>query len=137
MNKTDYQHLYEAASLVAKQAYAPYSKFQVGAAILMADGKIITGANIENASFGLTNCAERSALFSCYSMGYRKKDIVGMLVIGPTKGPVSPCGACRQVMSELVNADVEVIMTNFNHDDLTVKVQDLLPFGFAKEDLHE
>ncbi|MGD9604534.1 MAG: cytidine deaminase [Bacilli bacterium] len=137
MNKIDYDRLYEAVTAVSKQAYAPYSNFPVGAALLMSDGKIVTGANVENASYGLSNCAERSALFAAYSQGYRQNDIMGMMIIGPTKGPVSPCGACRQVMSELINPDVSVVMTNWEHQDLTVKVKDLLPFSFSKDDLHD
>ncbi|HPX84672.1 MAG TPA: cytidine deaminase [Bacilli bacterium] len=135
MKSADYQRLYDAVTRVAKQAYAPYSQFAVGAALLMKDGQIITGANVENASYGLSNCAERSALFTAYSLGYRQNDIIGMMIIGPTLGPVSPCGACRQVMAELINPDVEVVMTNWEKQDLVVKVKDLLPFRFAKDDL--
>jgi cytidine deaminase len=137
MKQQDYDKLYQEVTKVALNAYVPYSKFHVGAALLMADGTIISGANIENASYGLTNCAERSALFTAYSRGYQKQDIKGMMIIGPTKGPVSPCGACRQVMSELIDENVEVVLTNYTHQDFLVKVKDLLPFGFAKENLNE
>ena len=98
--------LYEAALKAYHNAYTPYSKFNVGTALLLADGKIVSGSNIENASYGLSNCAERSALFAAYSQGYRKQDIKRMLVIGSTDRPISPCGACRQVMNELIDPEV-------------------------------
>ncbi|MDD4000082.1 MAG: cytidine deaminase, partial [Bacilli bacterium] len=94
--------LFEKVLEAYQRAYTPYSHFNVGAVLLMNDGNMITGSNIENASYGLSNCAERSALFSAYSQGYKKEDIIRMMVIGGTKGPISPCGACRQVMSELI-----------------------------------
>jgi cytidine deaminase len=137
MNKQELDRLYEAVKKVSDYAYAPYSHFHVGAALLMADGNIVTGANIENASYGLSNCAERSALFSAYSLGYHKEDIKGLMVIGPTSGPVSPCGACRQVISELMNSDIEVVMTNWERKQQIVTVKDLLPFHFSKDDLNE
>lgn len=135
--KQNNEKLYEAALAAFHHAYAPYSKFQVGAALLMADGKIISGSNIENASYGLSNCAERTALFAAYSQGYRQSDIVKMLIIGPTTAPVSPCGACRQVISELVGPEVEVVLTNLDHQEKIMKVSELLPYSFAKGDLND
>jgi len=129
------QQLFEKAVEAAKNAYTPYSKFNVGAAIQLKSGRIITGANIENASFGLTNCAERSALFSAYSEGIRKNDIEAILVTGNTKNPISPCGACRQVMRELLHPDTLVILTNFEGFEKEVTVSDLLPYAFTDEDL--
>jgi len=128
--------LYEQVLKAYENAYTPYSKFNVGAALLMKDGSIITGSNIENASYGLSNCAERSALFAAYSQGYRKEDIVKMMVIGSTERPISPCGACRQVMSELIDSEVEVILTNLNKDFKVLKVKDFLPYSFTDGDLH-
>ena len=128
--------LYDKALFAFKNAYAPYSKFQVGAALLMKDGQIITGSNIENASYGLTNCAERSALFAAYSLGYRKDDIEKIMIIGDTKEPISPCGACRQVMSELINSNVEVILTNLEGVYKTYRNKDLLPYSFNSGDLN-
>ncbi|HHX80573.1 MAG TPA: cytidine deaminase [Acholeplasmataceae bacterium] len=130
------EKLYEKVIIAYQNAYTPYSKFNVGAALLMKDGSIITGSNIENASYGLSNCAERSALFAAYSQGYRKEDIVKMMVIGATDRPISPCGACRQVMSELIDAEVEVVLTNLNKDFKSLKVKDLLPYSFSDGDLH-
>ncbi|NLD26677.1 MAG: cytidine deaminase [Acholeplasmataceae bacterium] len=127
-----------AKALVAyKRAYTPYSHFNVGAVLLMKDGQMVTGSNIENASYGLSNCAERSALFAAYSAGYRKDDILKMMIIGNTSGPISPCGACRQVISELVNADVDVILTNLEGKTKTMKVEELLPYGFSEGDLQD
>jgi cytidine deaminase len=91
-----------------KHCHVPYSTFKVGAAVLTKDGKIIQGANIENSSYGLSMCAERTALYNTHLQGYRKDDIVAMAVIGPTQGPISPCGACRQVMMELMNDNTPI-----------------------------
>jgi len=127
--------LYEAALKAYHNAYTPYSKFNVGAALLLADGKIVSGSNIENASYGLSNCAERSALFAAYSQGYRKQDIKRMLVIGSTDRPISPCGACRQVMNELIDPEVEVVLTNLHGDKKIMKVREFLPYVFSDGDL--
>ncbi|HHZ11845.1 MAG TPA: cytidine deaminase [Acholeplasmataceae bacterium] len=128
--------LYEEVLKAYRNAYTPYSKFNVGAALLMEDGTIITGSNIENASYGLSNCAERSALFAAYSQGFRKKDIKRMMIIGGTDRPISPCGACRQVMSELIDLDVEVVLTNLKGDKKIMKVKDFLPYVFTDGDLN-
>jgi cytidine deaminase len=125
--------LYDAALEAFNHAYAPYSHFHVGASVLLKDGKIISGANIENASYGLSNCAERSTLFACYSQGYRKDDIMKLLIIGDVEKPISPCGACRQVISELMNPECEVILTNLKKDMKVLKVKDLLPYAFTSE----
>ncbi|HEY8396185.1 MAG TPA: cytidine deaminase [Bacilli bacterium] len=129
------EKLYEAVLQAYRNAYTPYSHFNVGAALLLADGKIITGSNIENASYGLSNCAERSALFAAYSQGYRKNDIKRMMIIGNTDRPISPCGACRQVMSELLDPEIEVVLTNLNKEYKIMKVKDFLPYSFSDGDL--
>ncbi len=131
------EKLYTEALRAYNNAYAPYSKFKVGAAILMKDGSIIIGSNVENASYGLTNCAERSALFQAYSLGYKKEDIVSMLVLGSTNEPISPCGACRQVMSELMPLDTSVVLSNLNKKEVKYSVSELLPYTFKKENLKE
>ena len=113
-----------------KNAYVPYSNFKVGAAILTKDGKIFRGCNVENASYGLCNCAERTALFKLYSEGYKKEDVVMMSVAGDTKNPISPCGACRQVMNELLSKDTTIILTNANKDVKLTTVHELLPYSF-------
>ena len=117
-------------------AYAKYSNFQVGAVVVLKNGEYVIGSNVENASFGLTNCAERSALFAAYSNGYRKDDILELVIIGNTPNPVSPCGACRQVISELMDQNALVTMTNLKGDVKTVKVKELLPFVFTEGDLN-
>ncbi|CCV65734.1 Cytidine deaminase (Cytidine aminohydrolase) [Paracholeplasma brassicae] len=124
------EQLVAQAILARKQTYSPYSKFGVGAALLMKDGTIIHGANIENASFGLSNCGERSALFSAYSQGYRKEDIVAMAITGQTEGPISPCGACRQVMNELLPKDAPVYLSNLKGDIKETNIKELLPYSF-------
>ena len=134
MNQQDEQLLKEAQRAYAN-AYAPYSKFQVGAALLLKSGEIILGANVENASYGLTNCAERSALFTAYSKGYRREDIEAMAITANCERPVSPCGACRQVMSELMPKQARIILSNIAGDVKEVSLQDLLPYTFTSEDL--
>ncbi len=129
--------LIEQAIKARKNAYAPYSNFPVGASLLLKDGKIITGSNIENASYGLSNCAERSALFSAYSQGYKKDDIIAMAISANTKEPVSPCGACRQVMSELLNDDVKIYLTNLKADVKETTTKELLPYAFSEVETDE
>ena len=120
----------EAAKQARLKAYVPYSKFKVGAAIVLNDGTIIHGANIENSSFGLTSCAERNALFSLISQGYDPKEIKEITMIGGTKGPISPCGSCRQVMSELVPKNTKIYLANLEDEIYETSVSELLPFGF-------
>ena len=127
--------LMEAAVKAMENAYVPYSKFKVGAALLLKNGEIITGCNIENASYGLCNCGERTALFRAYALGYRKDDIVAMSVAGATDGPISPCGACRQVMAELLNSKTPVYLTNVKYDVKETSVEELLPYSFSGSDL--
>lgn len=131
----DFEILFEKALKGFDNAYAPYSKFKVGASLLTKSGIIYYGCNVENASFGLTNCAERTALFKAVSEGVKKDDIVSFLVIGDTDRPISPCGACRQVMSELLNKDTKVYLTNLKKDVKVVTVEDLIPYVFTDGDL--
>lgn len=118
------------AQLARLKAYAPYSNFLVGAAIELKDGTYIHGCNVENASYGLCNCAERSALFSLISQGYQTSDIVSMTIVADTKGPISPCGACRQVLYELMPADAKIILTNLSAETKVMTKYELLPYGF-------
>ncbi len=120
-----------------KNAYVPYSQFTVGAAILLKNGEVIKGSNIENAPFGLTNCAERSALYSLYSQGYKKEDIVAIAVSGDTESPISPCGACRQVMMELVPSNTPIYLTNLRGDVKETSTKELLPYAFVEVEHHE
>ncbi len=135
MITVDKQELINEAKEARKQAYVPYSKFQVGAALLMQDGTVYRGANIENASYGLTNCAERTALFKAYSEGNR--EVKAVAVVADTKRPVPPCGACRQVMVELCSPETKVYLTNLQNDVLEMTVSELLPGAFTAEDLNE
>ena len=94
------ESLLKRARAAMKCAYAPYSKFQVGAAVLLQDGRIFTGCNVENASYGLTICAERNAIFAAVAASARKPAIVAVAVVNHRGAPCSPCGACRQVIAE-------------------------------------
>ncbi len=131
----DKNKLLDMALVARATAYAPYSKFKVGAAILLNNGKYILGCNIENASYGLSNCAERTALFKLISEGYTKNDVVAFCVTGETNEVISPCGACRQVMIELLNPDTPILLTNVKRDMKEFKVIDLLPYAFTEKDL--
>ncbi|MDM5199756.1 cytidine deaminase [Fictibacillus enclensis] len=117
------------------RAYVPYSKFQVGAALLTKDGKVYHGCNIENAAYSVTNCAERTALFKAVSEG--DKAFSALAVVADTKRPVPPCGACRQVISELCPSDMKVYLTNLQGDILETTVEELLPGAFSPGDLNE
>ena len=126
--------LIQEAKKAMSNAYAPYSKFKVGAAILLKNGQVIHGANIENSSFGLTNCAERSALFAVYSNGYKKEDIKEIFIIADSKKAVSPCGACRQVISELAPKEVKITLANIDGDIKEISINELLPYSFDLEE---
>ncbi|PEP97881.1 cytidine deaminase [Bacillus wiedmannii] len=130
MDKTKY--IEEANKMLAK-AYIPYSKFPVGAALVTKEGKIYTGCNIENASYGLCNCAERTAIFKAVSEGER--DFSYLVITGETDGPISPCGACRQVIAEFCEPKMPVLLTNVKGDEKEVTVEQLLPGAFSIEDL--
>ena len=112
------------------QAYAPYSKFQVGAAVRTRDGRTFAGCNVENAAYGLCNCAERTALFSAMAAGCQPRDFVQLAVIADTPGPVSPCGACRQVMAELCDEAMPVLLGNLAGALEETTVGALLPGSF-------
>ncbi|NLY84707.1 MAG: cytidine deaminase [Acholeplasmataceae bacterium] len=121
-----------AAALQAREkAYAPYSDFAVGAAVKTAGGKVYTGCNVENASYGLTCCAERNAIFAAIAAGERR--FASLCVVADTKEPVAPCGACRQVMREF-GID-RVILANCAGKHLAMTVEELLPYSFGPESL--
>lgn len=125
--------LVEKAREALKNAYAPYSKFRVGAAVLTKSGKIYTGVNVENASYGLTVCAERVAVFKAVSEGDR--DIEAVAVVVEDKEPVAPCGACRQVIAEF-NPDATIVMaTADGKRKVVVSLKELFPSPFTKKDL--
>jgi cytidine deaminase len=128
------EKLIEESKKAREKAYVPYSNFQVGAALLTTDGKVYHGCNIENAAYSMCNCAERTALFKAYSEGDR--DFTMLAVVADTDRPCSPCGACRQVISELCPRDMKVVLTNLKGDILEITVAELLPGAFSPEDLH-
>lgn len=115
-----------------RHAYVPYSRFPVGAAVLAADGRVFTGCNVENASYGLSCCAERVAVFRAVSEGVR--EIAAIAVAADTPGPVSPCGACRQVLAEF-GPDARVILANCAGAVRATTVRDLLPGFFTARDM--
>ncbi len=123
---SEQRELYEAALAVRKNAYAPYSHFAVGAAVRCADGRIYSGCNVENASYGLCCCGERSAVFAAASAGQRQLEC--LCVVADTPEPVSPCGACRQVMSEF--SIKTILLGNLRGDIKICSLEDLLPYGF-------
>ena len=125
--KKIFQELIDRAKKARKNAYAPYSKFPVGAALLTEEEKIYTGCNVENASLGLSICAERVAIFKAVSDGY--KNFKAIAVICDNIVPCAPCGACRQVMVEF-SPDVEVIMVNLQNKIKIKKAKELLPDAF-------
>ncbi|MCA1058014.1 cytidine deaminase [Rossellomorea aquimaris] len=129
------EQLIQEAKLAREKAYVPYSKFKVGAALLSKDGKVYHGCNIENAAYSMCNCAERTALFKAYSDG--DTDYSMIAVVADTARPVPPCGACRQVISELCPKEMKVVLTNLKGDVQELTVGDLLPGAFSPEDLHE
>ena len=131
----DYKLLIEKAKEASLNTYSPYSSFPVGAALLTKDNKIYKGANIENASFGLTNCAERTCLFSAYTDGVRKQDIIALAIYTPTQKLTAPCGACRQVMVELLEENCKIILANKIGKVEEYSVKDLVPLAFTSEDL--
>jgi cytidine deaminase len=122
----DIDHLCNLAIDVMKRAYVPYSKYPVGAALLTKSGTIYVGVNVENASYGITNCAERSAIFTAVSHG--EQDFVAIAVATEDDKPGSPCGSCRQVMWEF--GDFDVILTNTEGKRKQFTVSQLLPEGF-------
>jgi cytidine deaminase len=130
MDKLD---LMQRAIKARDNAYTPYSKFNVGAALLSKDGEIFEGCNIENASYGLTNCAERTAIFKAVSEGTR--GFTAIAIAADTEGPCSPCGACRQVIAEFCAPTMPVYLTNLKGDVLETTVEALLPGAFTPEDL--
>jgi cytidine deaminase len=122
--------LLEHARHARTRAYAPYSNFHVGAALLTRDGRVYAGCNVENASYGLCNCAERTALFSAMADGCKPGDFVHLAVIADTESPVSPCGACRQVMIELGGGDLTVTLASIRGAVRRTTAADLLPGAF-------
>lgn len=127
---TDYPALIQAAAAARALAYAPYSHFQVGAALLDADGRVYTGCNVENVSYGLSSCAERNAIFGAVAQGARRFRAVA--VVTGAEAPTPPCGACRQVLVEFaLDGDMEVVMATLGGAVKTMSLSALLPESFV------
>ena len=130
-----WETLYQAALDSYGLAYAPYSKFKVGAAFLMASGEIFAGCNIENASYGATICAERTALGAAVSRG--QQEPVALAVVARNNPPASPCGICRQFIAEFAGPDLPIMLANPENAREFLTLADLLPHSFTKSDLAE
>jgi len=133
----NYAKLIDEARIAREAAYAPYSRFKVGAALETKDGRVFRGCNVENASYGLCNCAERTAFFSAIAHGYVPGDFAALAVIGDTDGPIAPCGACRQVILELGGNDLPVVLTNLKGDVMETTAAAQLPNAFGGRDLQK
>ena len=118
-----------------KLSYSPYSHFAVGAAVLTKDGKVFVGANVENSSYPLCMCAERNALYNAMMNGYKKDDFVALAIVADTDEPCSPCGACRQVISELFPKEGKIYLANLKGQEKETNIVELLPFAFSGDDL--
>ena len=127
-------NLIKEAIKVREKAYCPYSNFKVGAAVLFEDGNIYTGCNIENASFGATNCAERTAIFDGVSNGNRV--IKEIALIGDTNSYTYPCGICRQVITEFAeNENIKIYIVKNENDFIEKTLEEIMPGSFTKRDL--
>jgi len=123
--------LIDAALEARTRSYAPYSKFHVGAALLLRDGRIVTGTNVENVSYGLTVCAERHAIAAAVGAGAKPGDVVSVAIVALAEGPTPPCGACRQVLAEFMSPDAHVLMHNLrDQQTVTQTLGELLPSAF-------
>lgn len=129
-----YAEIIKAAAEAREKAYAPYSHFKVGAALLTKDGKIYTGCNVENASYSHTVCAERVALFKAVCAG--AKSFQAIAIVTELDDPASPCGACRQVLAEF-SGDIQIIMANTKGKIIVSNIKELLPLAFNRNNLGE
>ena len=128
----DAKELMKMAIEARQNAYAPYSHFAVGAALLAENGRVYTGCNIENASYGLTCCAERNAIFAAVGAGERRFKMLAVAADSPE--PIAPCGACRQVITEF--GIPLVVMGNLKEKTKTMTAEELLPYGFGQESMN-
>jgi cytidine deaminase len=128
----DYRTLAKRALVARTFSYSPYSRFRVGAALLSKSGKVFTGCNVESSSYGLTICAERTALFKAVSEGHKKFKAIA--IASDENGFTSPCGACRQVIFDLAG-NIDIILTKKNGETRVIKMDELLPHAFSKKNL--
>lgn len=134
MEEREIRQWIDEAKAAREKAYTPYSRFKVGCALILADGRIQHGCNIENAAYGPTNCAERTAMFAAVASGEEVRTFRALAVIGDTEAPITPCGVCRQVMAELCAPNTPVILANLRGDYRLTTVADLLPGAFHMPD---
>jgi cytidine deaminase len=127
-----YRELLQHAAKALENSYAPYSRFRVGAALLTEDGQVFTGCNVENASYGLSNCAERTAVFKAVSNG--KKSFRAIAIVSDRTNPVYPCGACRQVLREF-NPRIKIVLRSRKGRPLVRSLHRILPYSFGPENL--
>ena len=129
------QELIDIAMEARERSYSPYSHFAVGAALLCSDGAVYIGANVENASYPLCMCAERNALYNAMMDGKTSEDVLALAIIADTEDACSPCGACRQVLSELFPRTAPIYLSNLSGDVKETTIEELLPFAFDGGDL--
>lgn len=129
-----YQELVDKAFIASKNAYIPYSHFAVGSCVLLKDGTHIIGCNIENAAYGSTMCAERNAVYAAYCQGYHKDDIEAVAIVADCEPLASPCGACRQVLAELLSPKTPIILANHQRHEI-MDIETLLPMAFTGDSL--
>ena len=129
------KQLIEKAVAARKLSYSPYSHFAVGAALLCKDGQVFVGANVENSSYPLCMCAERNALYNAMMNGYKKSDFLALAIVADTDEACSPCGACRQVISELFPKDGKIYLSNLKGALKETDIDALLPLAFSGDDL--
>ena len=129
------EELMQQAVEARQLSYSPYSNFKVGAALLCKDGKVFLGANVENSSYPLCMCAERNALYNAMMNGYKKSDFVALAIVADTDDACSPCGACRQVISELFPEEGKIYLANLKGAFKETNIKELLPFAFSGDDL--
>ncbi|MDC0709700.1 cytidine deaminase [Stigmatella sp. ncwal1] len=126
-----WEALFQQASKVRERAHVPYSRFPVGAAILFEDGSVVTGCNVENATYGLTVCAERGAFVSAVAQGHSRPVAVAIVVDTPT--PCPPCGMCRQVMAEFAGPDLPIRSRTLQGEEARYALRELLPYAFTRD----
>jgi cytidine deaminase len=131
------QQWIQAARVAMRHAYAPYSSFKVGAVLVDDNWQMHLGCNVENAAFGPTNCAERTALYRAIADGHKPKSFRAMILMADTTQPITPCGTCRQVLHELCKSDMPVYLLSTNGAQEETTVGQLLPGAFRAEDWRE
>lgn len=129
------EELIALARKARELSYSPYSHYAVGAAVLCKDGAVYQGANVENASFPVSMCAERNAIFHAMMEGRKKEDFVALAIVANDKKPVTPCGACRQVLAEMFPEHAPIYLANLAGEEITTDIASLLPMAFKGEDL--